>query len=193
MQVTDGRALAKIEYVNPTPTSSLLDAITQRVEIQLYDPEWPCRFAIERTRLLHLFPEVFRGIEHFGSTAVPGLAAKPVIDILGGIESMRVADGMLGPLCDAGYDTSKEFNATLKDRRWLMLHKSGKRTHHLHLVIHGQTDWQRSLAFRDALRADHELALRYETLKRNLAMLHPDDREAYTAAKGDFIKSVVGT
>jgi GrpB-like predicted nucleotidyltransferase (UPF0157 family) len=123
---------------------------------------------------------------------VPGLAAKPVIDMMAGVESMRVADELLGPLCRAGYDTSKEFNATLKDRRWLMRHENGKRTHHLHLVIHGDMEWLKCLAFRDALRANHGIASRYEKLKRELAILYSDDREAYTAAKSDFIRSVVG-
>ncbi len=163
-----------------------------RVEIQPYDPQWPARFAVERARLLQLLPESFLGIEHFGSTAVPGLAAKPVIDILAGVESMRVADELLDPLCEAGYDTSKEFNATLKDRRWLMLHKDGQRTHHLHLVIFGDVNWRRSLAFRDALRGDHALAQRYEFLKQTLAKQPPDDREAYTAAKGAFVDAALG-
>jgi GrpB-like predicted nucleotidyltransferase (UPF0157 family) len=120
------------------------------------------------------------------------LAAKPVIDVLAGVESMRVADELLAPLCQAGYDTSKEFNATLTNRRWLMLHANGKRTHHLHLVLYGQMDWRKSLEFRDSLRGDQGLASRYESLKRKLAGTYPDDREAYTAAKADFIKSVVG-
>jgi GrpB-like predicted nucleotidyltransferase (UPF0157 family) len=64
------------------PNPLLLAAIHQRIEIQSYDSEWPCRFAIERTRLLHLLPEAFQGIEHFGGTAVPGMAAKPVIDTI---------------------------------------------------------------------------------------------------------------
>jgi GrpB-like predicted nucleotidyltransferase (UPF0157 family) len=178
--------------MEPKPNSLLLDAINQRVEIQPYDPDWSAKFTVERARLLQLFPNVFQSIEHFGSTAVPGLAAKPVIDILAGVDSMYVADELLEPLCQAGYDTSKEFNATLTDRRWLMLHKNGKRTHHLHLVVHGQKEWQCRLAFRDALRSNQSLAARYEALKRELANVHPDDREAYTAAKADFIKSVVG-
>jgi GrpB-like predicted nucleotidyltransferase (UPF0157 family) len=178
--------------MNPQPDPLLIEAIHQRVEIQTYDPEWPGRFAIERTRLLYLFPQTFLDIEHFGSTAVPGLAAKPVIDILAGVGSMCVADELLSPLCQAGYDTSKEFNATLKDRRWLMLHENGRRTHHLHLVVYGQLEWRRRLAFRDALRGDQRLASHYETLKRNLAALHSDDREAYTGAKSEFIMSVIG-
>jgi GrpB-like predicted nucleotidyltransferase (UPF0157 family) len=178
--------------MDPRPDPLLINAIKEQIEIQPYDLEWIDRFTHERTRLLKLFPKVFQGIEHIGSTAVPGLAAKPVIDMLGGVASMGVADELLNPLCRAGYDTSKEFNATLKDQRWLMRHKNGKRTHHLHLVVHGDREWQRMLAFRDALRADQGLAARYEKLKRNLAEQHGDNREAYTAAKADFIKSVVG-
>ncbi|MGA2233028.1 MAG: GrpB family protein [Tepidisphaeraceae bacterium] len=189
--MTDAGPFAKLAHMDEKPNPILHAAINQRVEIQPYDPGWPARFASERTRLLQLFPGAFRGIEHFGSTAVPGLAAKPIIDILAGVESMLVADEILLPLCQAGYDTSKEFNATLKNERWLMLHENGKRTHHLHLVLHDQSEWRRKLAFRDALRADRALAVRYETLKRTLASLHSDDREAYTAAKSEFITSVV--
>ena len=103
---------------------------------------------------------------------------------------MEAADELLGLLCQAGYDTSKEFNATLKDRRWLMRHEGGKRTHHLHLVIYGGAVWKESLAFRDALRTDPTLAAQYETIKYDLAKRHADDREAYTAAKAEFIKAV---
>jgi GrpB-like predicted nucleotidyltransferase (UPF0157 family) len=189
--MTDFGPFAKMAYMDAKPNPMLLAPINQRVEIQAYDPGWPVRFASERTRLLQLLPDTFRGIEHFGSTAVPGLAAKPIIDILAGVDSMLVADEILLPLCQAGYDTSKEFNATLKDQRWLMLHENGKRTQHLHLVLHGQLEWRRKLAFRDALRADCGLAARYEALKRALASLYCDDREAYTAAKSEFITGVV--
>jgi GrpB-like predicted nucleotidyltransferase (UPF0157 family) len=182
-----------MEWMESGLSRSLHEAIHQRVEIVNYDPEWPGRFAIERDRLLGLFSGTFSGIEHFGSTAVPLLAAKPVIDILAGVESMGVADWLLGPLCRAGYDTSKEFNATLKDQRWLMLQENGARKYHLHLVVYGELEWRQKLAFRDALRGDHELALQYERLKRELAMRHFKDREAYTAAKSDFIKGVVGS
>lgn len=175
--------------MSTTPDSSLLKAINQRVQIQTYDLEWPTQFTLERSRLNQCFPNAFLAIEHFGSTAVPGLAAKPVIDMLAGVDSMHVADELLGPLCQVGYDMSAEFNATLQDRRWLMRHKDGKRTHHLHLVIYGQHEWQSRLAFRDALRNDQGLVAQYETLKRRLAKIHEADREAYTAAKSDFIKS----
>src|SRR5579871_115175 len=175
------------EDMDEIANASLLAAIHEKVELRAYDVGWPSRFESERGRLLGLFPTRFIGIEHFGSTAVPGMAAKPIIDILGGVESMRAADELLGPLCQSGYDTSREFNATLKDKRWLMLHENGRRTHHLHLVLYGQTIWRECLAFRDRLRADPALAARYLALKHELAQLHGDDREAYTAAKTEFI------
>src|SRR5262249_5008053 len=93
--VTDCATVATMQSMDPNPNPLLLAAINQRIEIQHYDHEWLDRFTFERTRLLQLFPEVFKGIEHFGSTAVPGLAAKPVIDILAGVDSMRVADELL--------------------------------------------------------------------------------------------------
>jgi GrpB-like predicted nucleotidyltransferase (UPF0157 family) len=170
----------------------LLAAINQRVEVGAYDAEWVGRFERERQRLVGRFGKSIVGVEHFGSTAVVGMSAKPIVDMLGGVESMDIADALLEPLCEMGYDTSKEFNATLKDKRWLMLHAAGKRTHHLHLVIFGEGEWRRSLAFRDALRGDAALVLRYETLKWELAGKYSDDREAYTAGKGDFIQSEVG-
>src|SRR4051794_26957481 len=135
--VTQHPCVAKIWNMDVRQDASLFAAIHQRVEIQPYDVRWPSRFECERVRLIQQFQEEFLAIEHFGSTAVHGLAAKPIIDILAGVESIRAADELLPRLCQAAYDTSEEFNATLKDRRWLMRHEDGKRTHHLHLVIYG--------------------------------------------------------
>jgi GrpB-like predicted nucleotidyltransferase (UPF0157 family) len=100
--------------MNVRQNASLHAAIHQRVEIQPYDVQWPSRFDCERIRLIQEFPEEFLGIEHFGSTAVYGLAAKPIIDILAGVESMRLADGLLSRLCHAGYDTSRSLTPPLK-------------------------------------------------------------------------------
>jgi GrpB-like predicted nucleotidyltransferase (UPF0157 family) len=151
------------------------------------DPRWPSLFATERDRLLAILPGRFTAIEHIGSTAVPHLAAKPIIDLIGGVPSLQEADALLEPLCANGYETSAEFNATLPDARWLMRHAGGRRTHHLHLVVFGGEKWLSRLRFRDALRADAETAGRYLQLKRDLAEQYPHDREAYTKAKGAFI------
>ena len=129
-------------------------------------------------------------IQHIGSTAVPGLAAKPVIDILAGVVSMAAARALVAPLCTQGYTASAEFNATLVDRQWLMRWAEGHRSHHLHLVVHGAEVWTQRLRFRDALRTDAALAARYAALKAELAARYPNDREAYTEGKAAFVRSV---
>ena len=170
---------------------SLLAALHERVRLHSYDPSWPAVFLLEQDRLLSLFPNRFLGIEHIGSTAVPGLSAKPVVDILAGVASMAVAQALAEPLCRSGYTTSAEFNATLSDRQWFMRWAHGHRTHHLHLVVYGAARWSEHLRFRDALRTQPGLAQRYAALKSELAALHADDREAYTQAKEAFIRAAL--
>ena len=171
---------------------SLLAAIHEEVVLQDYHPAWPLQFVAERDRLLALSPQLparLIDLQHIGSTAVPGLAAKPVIDMLLGVESMAAAEALLTPLCANGYTTSAEFNASLNDRKWLMRWADGRRTHHLHLVVHGGEVWAQRLRFRDALRLDPALAARYAALKAELAAKHPRDREAYTDAKAAFVRA----
>ena len=171
---------------------SLNAAIDEGVTLQPYDPRWPGLFAAERDRLLLLAPQLparLVDIQHIGSTAVPGLVAKPVIDMLAGVESMVAAEALLAPLCANGYTTSMEFNASLRDRKWLMRWADGRRTHHLHIVVHSGAVWAGRLRFRDALRADPALAARYAALKAELAAKHPRDREAYTDAKSAFVQA----
>ncbi len=172
--------------------NTLARAITEVVHLEPHDPRWAGQFTMERDRLLELLPGQFTAIEHIGSTAVPMLAAKPVIDLLAGVGSIGEADALLGSLCSHGYETSAEFNATLPDRRWLMRHASGRRTHHLHLVVFGGDLWLRWLKFRDILRSDPAVAARYGHLKHELAAQHHLDREAYTRAKSAFIGDVLG-
>lgn len=137
-------------------------AIAQEVHIAPHDSRWASQFAVERERLLALLPGHFSAIEHVGSTAVAGLAAKPIIDLLAGVTAISETDALLEPLSAQGYETSAEFNATLPDRRWLMRHAFGKRTHHLHLVVFGGERWIQWVQFRDLLRADAAIAARYE-------------------------------
>ncbi len=161
--------------------------VTDDIILEPANLEWPRLFEEEKTRLLTVSGSHFIAIEHTGSTAVPGLDAKPVIDMLGGVASMAVADALLEPLCAVGWDTSPEFNATLSDRRFLLRWPEGVRTHHLHLVVYGGGPWQSILGFRNRLRAYPELAERYRKLKVDLAAAHKTDRFAYTEAKTAFI------
>lgn len=172
-----------------TEQESLDAAIHEHIELVPYDSAWPKKFEAERMRLLTLFPDDFVELQHFGSTSIPGMSAKPIIDILGGVETVTGADALFSRLCEFGYSTSAEFNASLSDRKWFMRWADGRRTHHLHLVVHGAEVWREWLAYRDRLRADPETAARYENLKAGLAARHRDDREAYTAAKADWLRS----
>jgi GrpB-like predicted nucleotidyltransferase (UPF0157 family) len=174
-----------------TDQESLQAAINEDIALHAHDDAWPALFAAERARLMALFPGSFIAIEHFGSTAVPGLAAKPVIDMMAGVASMAVARSLAGPLCASGYTTSQEFNATLTDRQWFMRWANGHRTHHLHLVVMGSQPWTDRLLFRDALRADAALAAQYGALKTRLAAQYQGDREAYTEAKAAFVKAAL--
>ena len=174
-----------------TEQTSLQLAIREPVKIVPHDPTWPHEFDHEKTRLITLFPTAFLAIEHIGSTAIPGLAAKPIIDVMAGVRQITDADTLLPALCENGYTTSAEFNATLPDSRWLMRHRNGHRTHHLHLIIFNSPDWLRRLAFRDLLSSDPTIAHQYETLKHRLAASHPSDREAYGDAKTTFIEQAL--
>lgn len=174
-----------------TESESLEAAIHEQVALAPWQADWSARFDAERARLGEALPGVFIELQHIGSTAVPGLAAKPVIDILAGVDSMATAMALADRLGRAGYTTLREFNAALHDRQWFMRHADGHRTHHLHVAAHGELFWRERIAFRDALRADPELASRYATLKAELAERHRSDRDAYTEAKGDFVRAVL--
>jgi GrpB-like predicted nucleotidyltransferase (UPF0157 family) len=154
------------------------------VEIVEYDPAWPVAYAAERERLAPLLPTGVQ-LHHFGSTAVPGLAAKPVIDMIALVDDL---DAPITALVQpGGYQYPVAFNATLAHRRFLCYPTAAHRTHHLHLVDE-PGGLKRRLRFRDRLRTDPVLASEYATLKRALAERYRDDREAYTEAKGEFVK-----
>jgi GrpB-like predicted nucleotidyltransferase (UPF0157 family) len=154
------------------------------VEIVEYDPAWPAAYAAERERLAPLLGE---GVElhHFGSTAVPGLAAKPVIDLIALVDDLEAPIAAL--VQRGGYQYPPAYNATLTHRRFLCYPTAAHRTHHLHLVDE-PGELERRLRFRDCLRADPILAGEYVALKRALAERYSDDREAYTEAKSEFVK-----
>lgn len=173
-----------------TDEESLAAAMHEDVSLHAHDPAWKRAFKQERDRLHALLPGTFVAIEHIGSTAVAGLVAKPIIDIMAAVESLDDADALIDRLCNHGYTTSREFNATLTDRKWLMRWRDGHRTHHLHIVVADGAPWRDRLAFRDALRGDTGLATRYASLKSELAQTHRDDREAYTDAKASFVRAV---
>jgi GrpB-like predicted nucleotidyltransferase (UPF0157 family) len=169
----------------------LAEAIVEPVILVPSDPTWPAAFASERERLLAALPGRFVAIEHFGSTAVPGLVAKPVIDLLAGLGALDDAGSLIDPLGTLGYHYPVEFNTALPDRRWLMRQHRGRRTHHLHLVVFDGAAWRKELRFRDVLRASRALAAQYAAHKTELAEAYRDDREGYTRAKAAFVSHLL--
>ncbi len=163
---------------------------TEDVHLEPYDSEWPKLFEKEAERLFQELGNDVLRIEHFGSTAVPGLSAKPVIDILIGVRSLSDAKKLIPILEGMGYSYWRD--DLRKDGYFLVkgLPPNGPRTHHIHMTEIGSARWER-LLFRDYLRHHTEEMMRYETLKRGLATTHSTDREAYTNAKSDYILSVM--
>src|ERR1700709_2240695 len=163
------------------------------VELVNYDPRWPVLFDEEAKRLgAVLDPSLILGIEHFGSTAVPDLSAKPIIDILIAVQSLTDAQAsFVGALRSLGYVYWAE--NPKKDRMFFvkgMPPFGSRRSHHVHVTEPDGEMWQR-LAFRDYLRAHPEEAGAYARLKTRLAAEHPMDREAYTDAKSAYVESVM--
>lgn len=160
------------------------------IEIAPYKPEWPAQFELERSALQAVLgPWLAGDIEHIGSTAVAGLAAKPVIDIMAPVASLSDSAAAIVAVAQLGY-LHHPYRAEVM--HWFCKPSPLFRTHHLHLVPIGSPLWLERLAFRDALRANSRLAEDYAKLKRQLAAQFPGDREAYTDAKAPFVQAVLG-
>jgi len=169
--------------------------VQEDAAIMPYDPRWPELFEEEKTHLLSCLPsELIRRIEHFGSTAVHGLPAKPIVDMLVEVTSLEETRERIVPLLEAqGYDYF--WRPTWGDDTppfyaWFIKRDShGNRTHHIHMVEHEFEHWDR-LLFRDYLIEHADVAKEYGYLKVRLAAGHADDRVAYTKAKTNFILKV---
>jgi GrpB-like predicted nucleotidyltransferase (UPF0157 family) len=167
------------------------DAASDDVRLVDYDPSWPEQFQQMAAWLRkNLEPEVVLRVEHYGSTAIPGMPAKPVIDILVEVPSFREAKRAMVPLLNRPeweYWWYAGHMAFIKRRRLM-----GERTHHVHVAPRGHEVWK-GIAFRDYLRAHGDEAARYAALKRQLAAAHSADRERYTQAKEAFVGEVVAS
>jgi GrpB-like predicted nucleotidyltransferase (UPF0157 family) len=158
------------------------------VDIVPYNPAWPARFEAESAVLRRALAQWLRGpIEHIGSTAIPGLAAKDVVDIMAGVASLDASRPAIEAAEALGYCYAP-YQADVE--HWFCKPSFAHRTHHLHLIPLNAPQWRRPLAFRDYLRAHPAVAAEYEALKRALAAAHRLDREAYTQAKAPFIDRV---
>jgi GrpB-like predicted nucleotidyltransferase (UPF0157 family) len=163
-----------------------------KIIIKQYDPKWQLLFETERDELMEAIGHYVADIQHIGSTAVPGLAAKPVIDILVGLRRLLDAQDCIMPIEAMDYEYVPEFEAEFPERRYFRKVTSGVRSHHIHMVEIGTDFWKRHLQFRDHLRKHPETANEYASLKRELAVTFENDREGYTNAKTPFIENILG-
>ena len=157
-----------------------------------YDPRWPTLFEEERISIERAIGPFVEEIEHVGSTAVPDLAAKPVIDIMVGVSSLQDSPILVERLGDIGYEYVPELERHIPSRRYFRKKLGGRRTHQIHLVERSNSEWwDRHVIFRDYLRAHPEVAEEYARLKYELSGRFREDREAYTGAKTAFISGCV--
>ena len=157
-----------------------------------YDPAWPRLFAEEKARVLAAIGEYISTIEHIGSTAVPGLGARPIIDLLVGVAHFSAAERCVEPLRRLGYGFLGE--AGIPQRYFFRKPDTSSwidRTHTIHLVQEGSPEWKRMLLFRDYLRAHPEEADAYFALKQAQAARLDENNLAYPEAKSEFVTGVL--
>jgi GrpB-like predicted nucleotidyltransferase (UPF0157 family) len=175
-----------------TPKEKVARVVKENVVIVPYDPRWPELFREEKEYLLSCLPKTLvKRIEHFGSTAVPGLAAKPIVDMLVEVSSLEETRQKVPPILEPkGYDYF--WRPTWGDDTppfyaWFIKRDAdGNRTHHIHMVEAHFEHWDR-LLFRDYLIEHPQVAAEYGKLKRGLYNTHAQNRVAYTQAKTDFV------
>ncbi len=159
------------------------------ISLVAYDPAWPDRFQGECAELARVLGPWLAGpIEHIGSTAIPGLLAKPVIDIMAGVADLTSSLPARAAAATLGY---VYFPYRPEVMHWFCKPSSAHRTHHLHLVPVSSPLWADRIAFRDYLRSHPEAAAEYAALKRQLAAQYALDREAYTDGKSAFVAAIL--
>jgi GrpB-like predicted nucleotidyltransferase (UPF0157 family) len=156
-----------------------------------YDVAWPARFESARAAILQACPVLVPRVEHIGSTSIPGLDAKDIIDVMPGLERFEDGEPCIGSLTAIGYEYRGEFG--IPGRHYWVKDdpETGVRLQNVHMYAIGHDEWTAHLSFRDYLRAHNDWRDRYASLKRDLAAQFPDDIEAYADAKTEFVKEVV--
>ncbi len=184
---------------------NLICIISLKIHVIAYDAQWAVLFESESRRLTKLWPDKTLSIEHIGSTAVPGLAAKPVVDILIGTDDMIELQAMVSKLTDADYRYIPEYEKYIPERRFFIRPKNnveeksinwnpdyGARDHlfHIHAAARTSPFWGRHITFRDVLRRDKALRDAYADLKYKLSENVPEDKNTYAQGKFEFIQAV---
>ncbi|MGK7891381.1 MAG: GrpB family protein [Leptolyngbyaceae cyanobacterium] len=161
----------------------------QKVEVVPHHPAWQQDFAAEARHIAHALGETVVAIHHIGSTAIPGIYAKPIIDFLVEVEAIAQVEPHNGAMIQLGYEVMGEYG--ISGRRYFRKNNAaGIRTHHVHAFEVGSDQSKRHLAFRDYMRTHPADAQAYSDLKRQLTKAHPTDINAYMDGKDDFIQAM---
>lgn len=182
-----------LHRVNLFRTDIPMEMILERygggaIAVSDYDPAWPKMFEQERANLRSALGALVLTVEHIGSTAVPGLAAKPIIDLLVGVHDLNDARSRCSePLRALGYTYIPEYQSWLPDELFFRKGVPGPWTHHVHVMEPSNARWEAFLTFRDYLRTHPEVARAYGNLKKSLAAKFKDDIASYRNAKHDFV------
>ncbi len=155
--------------------------------ISPFREEWKRLFELEKENIEEAIGDYVEDIQHVGSTSIPGMSAKPILDIAIAVDDFEGAGICIEPLAGIGYEFKGENGIP---RRHYFL-KGKARTHHIHMFEKTSKDWNQTILFRDCLRSNHGLAEDYMRLKRTLAHRSGSDRKSYQAGKGDFIDAVI--
>ena len=165
------------------------------VKLVPHNPKWSGLFDEEKQLLKNTFGNTIITIEHIGSTAIPGIPAKPIIDMDIGVESLEIGRSMKEKFEKLGYEHRPFVPGHAKEElKWQELYVKGpesKRTHHAHVTAYGNNYWENDLLFRDYLRKNSVRAKQYTELKAELAEKHADDRGVYTKNKEQFINETL--
>lgn len=160
--------------------------MARHVEVLPYHTEWPAQFECEAQVLKKIFGDQLVTVHHFGSTAIPGTSAKPIIDILITVSEITCVDRLTQALAKLGYVAVGEYG--ISGRRFFYKGSDDLRTHHLHVYQHDNPNILRHIAFRDYLRNHPAPARQYSRLKEDLAKAFPEDMDSYITGKNDFVK-----
>lgn len=160
--------------------------MVRKVEVVPYRQEWPFQFEVEAKKLREVFGDQVLSIHHFGSTSVPGICAKPIIDILLIVRDIDAVFALVPTLEKLGYLFKGEYG--IPGRSFFIKGTEDVRSHHLHVYQINNPHILRHLAFRDYLRTHPDLAEQYGALKESLARQFPEDIDCYNEGKSDFIK-----
>jgi len=160
------------------------------IRIEDYNPDWPGLFNSEEEVLTNACKNKIIKIEHIGSTSIPGLPAKPTIDMIAGVKSLEIANRLIPTICSLGYEYISIFEVDMPERRYFVKEGEFADLIHIHMVVVDSDFWRRHIAFRDYLRNHLELCDEYGKLKQKLAKEYGSDRGGYTDAKSEFIQRV---